>query len=116
MSSRLSISKFRSNADHSTTKRLIQKAIDNWENPVKEKHVKKIISVTFQEKGAHVFWNVVLKLPLKDNKIVAWKFCHVLHRIVREGHPAVVADCQRNRGKIEDLGKSWVKLMVLKLK
>lgn len=49
-----------------------------------------------------------LRLPLQDNRIVAWKFCHVLHKVLREGHPQVLPHSQRHRGAIEDLGKLWV--------
>ncbi|KAG8040857.1 hypothetical protein G9C98_001845 [Cotesia typhae] len=49
----------------------------------------------------------ILRQPLQENRIVAWKFCHVLHKVLREGHPRVIADSQRHRGKLEDLGKMW---------
>lgn len=76
---------------------------------MKEKHVRSTIIGTFQEKGGQTFWLVVSKLPLQDNRIVAWKFCHVLHKVLREGHPQVVAHSQRHRGMIHDLGKLWVR-------
>lgn len=44
---------------------------------------------TFNEKGAGTFWNVVMKLPLQGNPIACWKFCHVLHKVLREGHSNV---------------------------
>ncbi|KAK6626210.1 hypothetical protein RUM43_006516 [Polyplax serrata] len=88
----------------------INKAINNHESPVKEKHVRSTIIGTFQEKGGQTFWLVVSKLPLQDNRIVAWKFCHVLHKVLREGHPQVVAHSQRHRGMIQDLGKLWCHL------
>lgn len=63
---------------------------------------------TFHEKGAQTFWVCVLRLPLQDNRIVAWKFCYVLHKVLREGHPQVLPHSQRHRKAIEDLGKLWV--------
>lgn len=51
--------------------------------------MKAAIIGTFNEKGAGTFWNVVMKLPLQGNPIVCWKFCHVLHKVLREGHPNV---------------------------
>jgi hypothetical protein len=63
---------------------------------------------TFHEKGAQTFWVCTLRLPLQDNRIVAWKFCHVLHKVLREGHPQVLSHSQRHRREIEDLGKLWV--------
>ncbi|XP_046984239.1 huntingtin-interacting protein 1 [Schistocerca americana] len=88
----------------------ISKAINNMETPVKQKHVRSTIIGTFQEKGGATFWACALRLPLQDSRIVAWKFCHVLHKVLREGHPQVLPYSQRYRGKIEDLGKYWCHL------
>ena len=49
----------------------------------------------------------ILRQPLQENRIVAWKFCHVLHKVLREGHPRVIQDSQCHRGKLEDIGKLW---------
>lgn len=49
----------------------------------------------------------ILRQPLQDNRIVAWKFCHVLHKVLREGHIKSISDSQRHRGKLENLGKYW---------
>ena len=51
---------------------------------------------------------VAIRLPLQENRIVAWKFCHVTHKLLREGHPACLDDSQRHIGMIENLGKLWV--------
>ncbi|XP_075220434.1 huntingtin-interacting protein 1-like isoform X2 [Lycorma delicatula] len=85
----------------------ISKAINQVENPVKEKHVRSAILGTFHEKSAETFWTCALRLPLQENRIVAWKFCHVLHKILREGHPLVIQNSQRYKRKIEDVGKLW---------
>lgn len=65
---------------------------------------------TFQEKSAETFWRCVTKLPLQEHRIVAWKFCHVLHKVLREGHPNVLASSQRHKTLLQDLGKLWVLL------
>ncbi|XP_022160199.1 huntingtin-interacting protein 1 isoform X2 [Myzus persicae] len=88
----------------------ISKAINTLENPVKEKHARNAIIGTFQEKSAETFWRCVTKLPLQEHRIVAWKFCHVLHKVLREGHPNVVASSQRHKTLLQDLGKLWVHL------
>uniref|UniRef100_A0A1B6FIJ4 I/LWEQ domain-containing protein n=1 Tax=Cuerna arida TaxID=1464854 RepID=A0A1B6FIJ4_9HEMI len=85
----------------------IGKAINQHESPVKEKHIRSAILGTFQEKCAETFWKCVLQLPILDNRIVAWKFCHVLHKVLREGHPQVIMNSLLYRSKIEDLGKLW---------
>ncbi|XP_015930383.1 huntingtin-interacting protein 1 [Parasteatoda tepidariorum] len=85
----------------------ISKAINCQESPVKEKHVRSAIIGTFNEKAAGTFWGVVLKLPLQGNPIVCWKFCHVLHKVLREGHPNAILDSQKYHTSIKDLGKLW---------
>ncbi|XP_050536269.1 huntingtin-interacting protein 1 isoform X2 [Daktulosphaira vitifoliae] len=88
----------------------ISKAINTAENPVKEKHARNAIIGTFQEKSGETFWRCVTKLPLQEHRIVAWKFCHVLHKVLREGHPNVVLSSQKHRTLLQDLGKLWVHL------
>ncbi|GFR31758.1 huntingtin-interacting protein 1 [Trichonephila clavata] len=85
----------------------ISKAINCQESPVKEKHVRSAIIGTFTEKGAGTFWSVVMKLPLQGNPIVCWKFCHVLHKVIREGHHNAILDSQKYQTCLKDLGKLW---------
>ncbi|KAL0112446.1 hypothetical protein PUN28_012048 [Cardiocondyla obscurior] len=85
----------------------IGKAVNPTETPVKEKHVRSAIIGTYREKSGCIFWTYMLRQPLQENQIVAWKFCHVLHKVLREGHPRVIVDSQRYRGKLEDIGKLW---------
>ncbi|XP_045516616.1 huntingtin-interacting protein 1 isoform X5 [Pieris brassicae] len=88
----------------------IQKAINSIETPVKEKHVRSTIIGTFQEQSAITYWMVAIRQPLQDNRIVSWKFCHVTHKLLREGHPACLDDSQRHINMIENLGKLWMHL------
>ncbi|XP_077256164.1 huntingtin interacting protein 1 isoform X1 [Temnothorax americanus] len=85
----------------------IGKAVNATETPVKVKHVRSAIIGTYREKSGCIFWTYMLRQPLMENQIVAWKFCHVLHKVLREGHPRVIVDSQRYRGKLEDIGKLW---------
>lgn len=85
----------------------IGKAVNPSETPVKEKHVRNAIISTYQDKSGSIFWTFILRQPLQENQIVAWKFCHVLHKVLREGHPKVISDSQRHCGKLEDIGKLW---------
>ncbi|XP_072748142.1 huntingtin-interacting protein 1 [Anoplolepis gracilipes] len=85
----------------------IGKAVNATETPVKEKHVRNAIIGTYREKSGTIFWTYMLRQPLQENQIVAWKFCHVLHKVLREGHPRIIVDSQRYRGKLEDIGKLW---------
>ncbi|XP_074869099.1 huntingtin-interacting protein 1-related protein isoform X1 [Carettochelys insculpta] len=85
----------------------ISKAINTQEAPVKEKHVRRIILGTHHEKGAFTFWSYAIGLPLPSSSILSWKFCHVLHKVLRDGHPNVLQDCQRYRSNIRETGDLW---------
>lgn len=85
----------------------IRKAIDIVERPVKEKHVRRILLATYGTKTGHVFWKYTHNLPLEENPIICWKFCHTVHKILRDGHPRAIVDSYRHRSRIQDLGKMW---------
>ncbi|KAI4460996.1 huntingtin interacting protein 1 [Holotrichia oblita] len=85
----------------------ITKAINAHEVPVKQKHVRSAIIGTFQQQGGHIFWSIALRLPTLDDRIVAWKFCHVLHKVLREGHPLCLVHSQRHRNELDEMGKLW---------
>nr|XP_018670719.1 huntingtin-interacting protein 1 isoform X2 [Ciona intestinalis] len=85
----------------------IQKAINTMECAAKEKHVRNAILGTYQEKGGQMFWHVVRRLPLSTQSIVAWKFCHVLHKVLRDGHPKVLKDSIKYKQQLKDLGRNW---------
>ncbi|RWS08019.1 huntingtin interacting protein-like protein [Dinothrombium tinctorium] len=85
----------------------ISKAINSVESPVKEKHVRRILIGTFKDQSAQFFWSTARKLPLQENSIVCWKFCHVLHKVLREGHRKALSDSYPFRSMILDLGKMW---------
>ena len=46
---------------------------------------------TVRERGARTFWQIIKdgKTRIESHPTVAWKFCHVLHKLLREGHPRV---------------------------
>uniref|UniRef100_A0A8C2EIM3 Huntingtin interacting protein 1 related a n=1 Tax=Cyprinus carpio TaxID=7962 RepID=A0A8C2EIM3_CYPCA len=67
----------------------ITKSITNVEAPIKEKYGRNIILGTHKEGGAVTFWSHAVSLPLSSNAILSWKFCHVVHKLLRDGHPNV---------------------------
>ena len=70
----------------------INKAINQEECQTKEKHIRFALVGTWKDSGANLFWTVAQKVPIKDNPILSWKFCHVVHKLLTEGHPKVIAD------------------------
>uniref|UniRef100_A0A4W6GA63 Huntingtin-interacting protein 1-related protein n=1 Tax=Lates calcarifer TaxID=8187 RepID=A0A4W6GA63_LATCA len=85
----------------------ISKAINSTETPVKEKHARRIILGTHREKGAYTFWSYALGFPLASSSILSWKFCHVLHKVLRDGHRNVLQDCMRHHSSLVEVGKLW---------
>ncbi|XP_055601254.1 huntingtin-interacting protein 1 isoform X8 [Uranotaenia lowii] len=85
----------------------ISKALSSVEMPIKVKHVRATIIGTFHSKGGHAFWAIAIRQPIQDNRIVAWKFCHLLHKILREGHPHCCQHSMRHRGMLLEAGKLW---------
>ncbi|XP_043924850.1 huntingtin-interacting protein 1-related protein isoform X2 [Protopterus annectens] len=85
----------------------ISKAITAQEAPVKEKHARRIILGTHHEKGAFTFWSYAIGLPLSSSPILSWKFCHVLHKVLRDGHRNVLQDCVRHKSNVRDTGNLW---------
>ncbi|XP_057294882.1 huntingtin-interacting protein 1-like isoform X1 [Hydractinia symbiolongicarpus] len=81
----------------------IIKAIKNEESPAKEKHVRRTIIGTWQERGNSMFWGVIGKQPLPSQAILCWKSLTVLHKITREGHPNVLKDSYVYRKTLRDL-------------
>ncbi|XP_055701906.1 huntingtin-interacting protein 1 isoform X2 [Phlebotomus papatasi] len=85
----------------------IQKALSPAEFPLKVKHARAAIIGTFHSGGAHSFWAIAVRQPLQENRITAWKFCHLLHKVLREGHPNACQHSMRQRGMLTELGKLW---------
>ncbi|XP_030272987.1 huntingtin interacting protein 1 related b [Sparus aurata] len=88
----------------------ISKAINSAETPVKEKHARRIILGTHREKGAYTFWSYALGFPLHSSSILCWKFCNVLHKVLRDGHRNVLQDCMRHHSSLVEIGKLWSNL------
>ncbi|XP_049659343.1 huntingtin-interacting protein 1 isoform X2 [Accipiter gentilis] len=84
----------------------INKAINAQEVAVKEKHARSILG-THHEKGAQTFWSVVNRLPLSGNAVLCWKFCHVFHKLLRDGHSNVLKDSVRYKNELSDMSRMW---------
>uniref|UniRef100_A0A8C1WKN1 Huntingtin interacting protein 1 related n=1 Tax=Cyprinus carpio TaxID=7962 RepID=A0A8C1WKN1_CYPCA len=80
----------------------ITKSITNVEAPIKEKYGRNIILGTHKEGGAVTFWSHAVSLPLSSNAILSWKFCHVVHKLLRDGHPNV-----SHTASIRQMGTLW---------
>uniref|UniRef100_A0A672L238 Huntingtin interacting protein 1 related n=1 Tax=Sinocyclocheilus grahami TaxID=75366 RepID=A0A672L238_SINGR len=64
-----------------------------------------IILGTHKEGGAVTFWSHAVSLPLSSNAILSWKFCHMVHKLLRDGHPNV--DSRGHTASIRQMGTLW---------
>uniref|UniRef100_A0A8C1CV92 I/LWEQ domain-containing protein n=1 Tax=Cyprinus carpio carpio TaxID=630221 RepID=A0A8C1CV92_CYPCA len=66
-----------------------------------------IILGTHKEGGAVTFWSHAVSLPLSSNAILSWKFCHVVHKLLRDGHPNTLRDSRGHTASIRQMGTLW---------
>ncbi|KAJ0057472.1 hypothetical protein NL108_009191, partial [Boleophthalmus pectinirostris] len=85
----------------------ISKIVSTAEVPPKEKYVRNIILGTHKESGATTFWSYTSNLPLSSNSMISWKFCYLLHKVLRDGHRNSVADSSRHTRGVKDMGVLW---------
>lgn len=85
----------------------LNKALSSDECPVKEKHVRKLLIGSFQAESGAFFWSYLPVIRLKENQIVCWKFCHVLHKMLRDGHRQVVVNSYERQHILIDCGNMW---------
>ncbi|KIH67213.1 I/LWEQ domain protein [Ancylostoma duodenale] len=85
----------------------VHKALTKYEVPLKPKHARRLIVGTHQERSSAVFWNAVNRIQLEKNPVMTWKFCHLLHKLVRDGHRRVPEESHRFISRIKQLGQFW---------
>ncbi|XP_034659323.1 huntingtin-interacting protein 1 isoform X1 [Drosophila subobscura] len=83
------------------------KALNGIEAPLKTKHARSIIIMIHKTKEAKSFWNTISRQSLMQSRFTAWKFCHLLHKVLREGHPCAIKHSQSHRKMILEVGKMW---------
>ncbi|KRX71563.1 Huntingtin-interacting protein 1 [Trichinella sp. T6] len=83
------------------------KCINAQECAVKEKHLRTLILGTYNDRGAGLFWANLTKIQLESNLVISWKFCHVLHKLLRDGEPHVLTDSLKYVSKLSALGQLW---------
>ncbi|XP_008323835.1 huntingtin-interacting protein 1-related protein [Cynoglossus semilaevis] len=85
----------------------ISKTLTSAETPPKEKYVRNIIMGSHKEGGATTFWSYTLNLPFSSNSMVSWKFCYLLHKLLRDGHRNTVSDSYRHTHVVKEMGILW---------
>ncbi|XP_017864041.1 PREDICTED: huntingtin-interacting protein 1 [Drosophila arizonae] len=85
----------------------VHKALKGIEAPLKSKHARSIIIIIHRSKEAQTFWSLITRQPIMENRFTAWKFCHLLHKVLREAHRCVLQQSQKHQKMILEIGKSW---------
>lgn len=85
----------------------IDKALSSSEAPVKEKHIRRLLIGSHQAENGLFFWNNLHVTKLQENQIVCWKFCFVLHKMLRDGHKQVLSNSYNRRQVLLDCGNMW---------
>lgn len=85
----------------------ISKALNPMETPLKLKHARSAIIYTHRTKETKTFWALVTKQPLMESRFTAWKFCHLVHKVLREGHSSALKHSQTHKKLVYEMGKLW---------
>uniref|UniRef100_A0AAF5DC24 Phosphatidylinositol-4,5-bisphosphate 4-phosphatase n=1 Tax=Strongyloides stercoralis TaxID=6248 RepID=A0AAF5DC24_STRER len=85
----------------------IHKALNKIEAPLKQKHARALTIGTHKERSAAFFWSAVSRIQLEKHPVLTWKFCHLLHKLIRDGHRQVLNDSYRYTHRIQQLSAFW---------
>ncbi|CAL2038128.1 unnamed protein product [Caenorhabditis brenneri] len=85
----------------------VQKAITKNEVPLKPKHARTIIVGTHKEKSSGIFWHTVGRIQLEKHPVLTWKFCHLVHKMLRDGYRKVPEETYRFVGRFTQLAQFW---------
>uniref|UniRef100_A0A8R1TZK2 I/LWEQ domain-containing protein n=1 Tax=Onchocerca volvulus TaxID=6282 RepID=A0A8R1TZK2_ONCVO len=88
----------------------VHKALNKNEIPLKHKHARQVIVGTHKEKSCALFWSCISRIQLEKNPVISWKFCHLLHKLIQDGHRKVLEESVRYKARIEALGNFWYHL------
>ncbi|CAD6199783.1 unnamed protein product [Caenorhabditis auriculariae] len=85
----------------------LHKAITKFEVPLKPKHARTIVVGTHREKSSNIFWNTVSRIQLEKHPVLAWKFCHIVHKILRDGYRKCPEEAFRYESRFTNLALFW---------
>ncbi|XP_017043101.1 huntingtin-interacting protein 1-related protein [Drosophila ficusphila] len=85
----------------------VSKALNGLEAPLKTKHARSIIIMIHKAKEAKTFWMIISRQPLMQSRFTAWKFSHLLHKVLREAHESSIRHSQSHKKMILEVGKMW---------
>ncbi|KAK5099821.1 sla2 Src-like adaptor 2 [Lithohypha guttulata] len=83
----------------------IRKATSIEETAPKRKHVRACIVYTWDHKSSMSFWAGMKVQPVMADEVQTFKALQVIHKVLQEGHPAVVKEAQQNVNWVETLAR-----------
>ncbi|XP_070071075.1 huntingtin-interacting protein 1-related protein-like [Drosophila takahashii] len=86
---------------------IVSVALNGLEAPLKTKHARSIIIMIHKAKEAKTFWMIISRQPLMQSRFTAWKFSHLLHKVLREAHESSIRHSQSHKKMILEVGKMW---------
>lgn len=83
----------------------IKKATSTDESAPKRKHVRACIVYSWDHRSGRAFWNGIKLQPLHGDEIQVFKALITVHKVLQEGHMAVLKEAQAHVNWIESLGR-----------
>ena len=72
-----------------------------------EKRVRICVLGTHREQGANTVWNVAGTFWFYSNSVLSWKFCNLLHKLLRGVHRNVPQDSALLVARLCEFGHVW---------
>lgn len=83
------------------------KAATKEEDPIKFKHVRNAVVMTWEVRRGDLFWAAMLKMPLGTHAPMCFKSLIIVHKLLHDGHPSVLPETYQQKGKLRQLGGVW---------
>uniref|UniRef100_A0A1B0G295 ENTH domain-containing protein n=1 Tax=Glossina morsitans morsitans TaxID=37546 RepID=A0A1B0G295_GLOMM len=94
--------------DYSNLNVSIMKASNPSKTLLKMKHARSIIIATYRTKAIlEPFWSTIERQSLMAHRFTVCKFCHMVRKVTREGHPISFRQSLVDKILILDVGKLW---------
>lgn len=87
----------------------VNKCVTNTESELKYKHVRLLLLHTHRPDHYVIIWeNFIVLSRIKVNSIAAFKFCHLLHRLLRDGSLEFLVHSERCLFVLQNFEKDWM--------
>ncbi|KAL5291033.1 HIP1.2 family protein [Megaselia abdita] len=92
----------------------ISKCVTNTESELKYKHVRMLLLHTHHPDHYVIIWeNFIILSRIKVNSVAAFKFCNLLHRLLREGSPEFLSHSERCLFVLKQFEKDWMSFVTV---